>query len=101
MERDSETSHDHTTFRQYASNFERWMSPDPRAGDITNPQSWNRYAYVANNPSTLIDPKGLDVVPCGHGAARYQPCTPMQANGWNLWGPQFYSIDGAGRSTVA
>ncbi len=25
-----------------------------------NPQSWNRYAYVQNNPLALVDPFGLD-----------------------------------------
>ena len=59
MERDSETSHDHTMFRQYASNLGRWMSPDPLGGDITNPQSLNRYAYVANNPANFMDTFGL------------------------------------------
>lgn len=37
----------------------RWMTPDPMGGDITNPQSLNRYAYAMNNPTTLTDPKGL------------------------------------------
>jgi len=27
--------------------------------DLTNPQSLNRYAYVLNNPPTLVDPSGL------------------------------------------
>ena len=63
MERDSETGHDHTMFRQYASNFGRWMSPDPLAGDISNPQSLNRYAYVMNNPTTLVDSLGLQCSP--------------------------------------
>jgi hypothetical protein len=27
-------------------------------GDITNPQTLNRYAYVMNNPTTLNDPRG-------------------------------------------
>ena len=31
-------------------------------GDITNPQSLNRYAYALNNPTTLTDPSGLG--PC-------------------------------------
>ena len=40
----------------------RWISPDPAslsAVDMTNPQAWNRYAYVANQPLTSTDPSGL------------------------------------------
>jgi len=39
----------------------RWPSPDPAgpaAVDITNPQTWNRYCYVGNNPLAFIDPTG-------------------------------------------
>ena len=60
-------------FRQQASNQGRWMVPDPAglaAVDITNPQTWNRYAYVGNNPLSSIDPLGLDN-DCGG------PCTPQ------------------------
>jgi RHS repeat-associated protein len=49
-------------FRRYHPVQGRWISPDPAglaAVDITNPQTWNRYAYVANNPLKNIDPKGL------------------------------------------
>jgi hypothetical protein len=38
----------------------RWLMPDPLGGDLTNPQSLNRYAYVLNSPTTLTDPLGLD-----------------------------------------
>ncbi len=48
-------------FREYAQ-YGRWISPDP-AGlgvvDSTNPQTWNRYAYVLNNPLSNVDPLGL------------------------------------------
>ena len=40
----------------------RWISPDPArlaAVDVTNPQTWNRYAYVANNPMSSVDRSGL------------------------------------------
>jgi len=43
----------------------RWISPDPsglNAVDPANPQSWNRYAYVLNNPLSYIDSLGLDCV---------------------------------------
>jgi RHS repeat-associated protein len=36
-------------FRQHSSAQGRWLVPDPAglaAVDITNPQTWNRYAYV-------------------------------------------------------
>ncbi len=45
----------------------RWPSPDPAglgAVDPANPQSWNRYAYVRNNPTSRIDPSGtVDINP--------------------------------------
>jgi hypothetical protein len=40
----------------------RWSSPDPLglgAVNPGNPQSWNRYAYVMNDPLALSDPTGL------------------------------------------
>jgi len=40
----------------------RWLSPDPaglQAVDPSNPQSWNRYPYVGNNPPSFADPLGL------------------------------------------
>jgi len=39
----------------------RWPSPDlagMSAVDPTDPQTWNRYAYVRNNPLGYIDPSG-------------------------------------------
>ncbi|MCJ7503877.1 MAG: RHS repeat-associated core domain-containing protein [Acidobacteriia bacterium] len=58
--RDAETGNDPTLFRMYESRLYRWLSPDPGAGSIYNPQSLNRYAYVLNNPVSFIDPLGLD-----------------------------------------
>lgn len=49
-----------TLFRTYDPDIGRWMTPDLLGGDVTNPQSLNRYAYVGNNPTTLTDPLGLD-----------------------------------------
>jgi RHS repeat-associated protein len=40
----------------------RWLSTDPAglaAVDPSNPQTWNRYGYVTNNPLGFIDPLGL------------------------------------------
>jgi RHS repeat-associated protein len=43
----------------------RWIQPDPAglsAVDPSNPQTWNRYAYVLNNPLSAVDPSGLDCI---------------------------------------
>jgi len=50
--------------REYSTQG-RWPSPDPAgrgAVNPMNPQSWNRYAYVLNNPLTMTDHLGLDCV---------------------------------------
>ena len=46
-------------YREHHSTQGRWISPDPagsNAVDPTNPQSWNRYAYVMGNPTGQVDP---------------------------------------------
>jgi RHS repeat-associated protein len=49
-----------TPNRYFVSTQGRWLSPDPLAGSMLNPQSLNRYAYVLNNPCSMVDPLGLD-----------------------------------------
>jgi RHS repeat-associated protein len=50
-------------YREYRQAHGRWISPDPAgkgAVSTADPQSWNRYAYVANRPLNNVDPQGLD-----------------------------------------
>jgi RHS repeat-associated protein len=77
--RDSATGLDYAVNRYYSSIVGRFLSPDPYRGntggpgDPANPQSWNRYAYVQNDPVNLVDPPGLMTYPsegcpqCGGG----------------------------------
>ncbi|MGH7802113.1 MAG: RHS repeat domain-containing protein, partial [Thermodesulfobacteriota bacterium] len=44
--------------RYYNPSIGRFMSVDPALGDPNDPQSWNRYAYVQNNPFNYVDPDG-------------------------------------------
>ncbi|MGH9948405.1 MAG: RHS repeat domain-containing protein, partial [Pyrinomonadaceae bacterium] len=61
-ERDEATGLDHTWFRKNEGSAGRWTSPDPYNGsiDIDDPQSFNRYSYVGNQPTNFVDPSGLD-----------------------------------------
>jgi RHS repeat-associated protein len=60
-ERDAESGLDYFGARYYGSSMGRFMSPDPSnlGVDIYLPQTWNRYAYVVNNPLSLVDKNGL------------------------------------------
>jgi RHS repeat-associated protein len=52
---------DDAMMRRYQSNWNRFSQPDPYDGsyDATNPQSFNRYSYVENDPVNAVDPTGL------------------------------------------
>lgn len=64
-ERDDATGLDHAWFRKNETKAGRWTSPDPYNGsmNIANPQSFNRYAYVENQPTNFVDPSGLNSSP--------------------------------------
>ncbi len=64
--------------REYHPTQGRWVSPDPAgiaAVDPTNPQSWNRYAYVLGSPLANSDPLGL----CS--ASGNPPCYTLTGTG--------------------
>ena len=60
-ERDSPTGLDSTWFRKSDSSAGKWTSPDPfrESMNIVDPQSFNRYTYVQNDPLNIVDPSGL------------------------------------------
>jgi RHS repeat-associated protein len=59
-ERDAETGLDYFGARYYGSTMGRFASPDDPLADQhpRDPQSWNLYAYVRNNPLVHVDPGG-------------------------------------------
>ena len=61
-ERDSESNTDYAVNRQHQFATGRFMQADPVQGSIDNPQSFNRYTYVQNDPVNLIDPEGRDLI---------------------------------------
>jgi RHS repeat-associated protein len=72
-----------TAFREYHTTQGRWLTPDPSglaAADPTNPQSWNRYAYVSNNPLSNIDPLGLDCIYLNNSGTGLDPNGGVDTN---------------------
>src|SRR5205809_177914 len=65
-ERDAESGLDYFEARYYGSNMGRFLSSDPdNEGAIyKDPQTWNAYSYVRNNPINATDPHGRGVSVC-------------------------------------
>ena len=63
--RDSESSLDYAGNRYYDNVTGRFMTADPYLansggpGNVSDPQSWNRYAYTRGDPVNRYDPAGL------------------------------------------
>jgi RHS repeat-associated protein len=57
---DSATGLDYASNRYYSNAYGRFMTPDPYTnnGRLTDPQSWNRYAYTRGDPVNRFDPGG-------------------------------------------
>ena len=81
-------------YREHDPNQGRWTRPDPAglaAVNITNPQSWNRYSYVLNNPLNLVDPYGMNDCPDGKDTCGDDPsCPDCGAPGVDIFGSPFY-----------
>jgi RHS repeat-associated protein len=63
-ERDAETGLDYFESRYFSSAQGRFTSPDSmimKKEWYADPQRWNHYAYVRNNPLRYIDPNGEDL----------------------------------------
>jgi RHS repeat-associated protein len=62
---DDATGLDHTLWRKLETRSGRWTTPDPygKSLRVAHPQSFNRYAYVHNDPLNFVDRSGLDDEP--------------------------------------
>ncbi|MGH9966707.1 MAG: RHS repeat-associated core domain-containing protein [Pyrinomonadaceae bacterium] len=60
-ERDTESGLDYAQARYYSNTQGRFTSVDPLMASASagNPQTWNRYAYVGNDPLNATDPSGM------------------------------------------
>ncbi len=58
-EADTESGLNYAQARYQSSTQGRFTGVDPISGHASDPQSWNRYTYVGNNPLALTDPTGM------------------------------------------
>ena len=78
-ERDGEVELNYMLARYASAYHGRFLSVDPVPGQVTEPQSWDRYAYVRNSPLLLLDPLGLAAIVYIDSRA-----TGSYAKGWSL-----------------
>ena len=85
-ERDSESGLDNFGARYNSSSFGRFVSPDPDnvsgASHIDDPQNWNAYVYVRNNPLALTDPTGENYTVCDKDGRNCADLTDQQYAQW-------------------
>jgi RHS repeat-associated protein len=71
--------------RRYNPAQAHWTTTDPSglaSVDVTNPHTWNRYAYVMNNPLGYVDPTGLACWPLEK--QMFGSCAGFMGNGVNF-----------------
>ncbi len=93
----------HMKGRIYDPTLGRFLQPDPIVEDDLNPQTWNRYTYVRNNPMTFTDPTGY-VTKGSNGCAarcerqRERTTERLIGQGWSISGGG--SNGGSSRNTT-
>ncbi len=80
------------------------MTPDPytNSGRLTDPQSWNRYAYTRGDPVNRYDPNGMDDSVTVYGiytALDYQTFSAYTSYG--ATGGSYYAAAGAAQAQFA
>ena len=83
---------DEAMFRRYNRKNSRFDQPDPYDGsyDLGDPQSFNRYAYVQNDPANFVDPSGLTYDVCS------AELSAAQCMGNGFWGGGYLGGNGWG-----
>lgn len=90
---DPETGYLHYGERYYSPATGRFTSPDPlmASGGAANPQTWNRYSYVVNNPIAYVDSNGelrrdkngkIKATPVAFGSVTHPADLTSKSNGY-------------------
>jgi RHS repeat-associated protein len=97
-ERDIETDLDFAQARFYNSKLGRFNTVDPlmASADIINPQTFNRYAYVGNNPVNITDPTGEIWGVSGNAVQWFKDKEAMVAAGFTAYNSLIGYVQGVG-----
>ncbi len=106
-ENDQGSGQQHTWFRKLETSAGRWTGPDPYKGSMSlgNPQSFNRYSYVENQPTNFVDPSGLlYILYCTYigymadmpGFPSVYSCHLVEIGGGGIGGPREPPVHGGG-----
>jgi RHS repeat-associated protein len=87
-ERDSESGNDYAMARYYVNRLARFSSPDAFGGSTDSPQSLNRYSYVLNAPTSLVDPSGMEPCEGIYDAKRRRRKTRLMASKLGPYSPE-------------
>ncbi len=90
----------HMKGRIYDPTLGRFLQPDPIVEDDLNPQTWNRYTYVHNNPMTFTDPTGYVTAGSNGCAARCQADRARDRKNWVDTGGTISGGGGAGNDSA-
>jgi RHS repeat-associated protein len=78
----------------------RWLTPDPvgkGAVHLDDPQTWNAYGYVRNNPTALTDPEGTSYEVCGINGL---DCSVLSNEQFSQWSRENNITIGAGGELI-
>jgi RHS repeat-associated protein len=93
--------------RFYSVGLGRFIQPDNIIPYPVNPQSWNRFSYVINNPIRFSDPTGHRCEPeeeCrsgGWAGKRAKPLLIFETEGTRVWKDEEMAVLNAGAQDVA
>ncbi len=95
--KDKETNLDFAEARYYNNQHGRFTAVDPllASGKSANPQTFNRFVYVGNKPTTTTDPTGLIWMTFEKdGKTRYKWFDKMKdaPKGWTVFMESFYQL---------